>query len=88
MDIVKVAIDSGGQPSAFSFGNTLSLKVYWFCTDLAEVQVKRLFVYLFISDASKTNKHPYIYIYYMEYYNTGFELDFFPLFSFFFFFFF
>lgn len=29
---------------------------------LAEVQVKRLFVYLFISDASKTNKHPYIYI--------------------------
>lgn len=53
---------------------------------LAEVQVKRLFVYLFIYDASKTNKHPHIYIYYMEYYNAGFELDFFPLFSFFFFF--
>lgn len=30
----------------------------------------------------------HIYIYYMEYFNTGFELDFFPLFSFFFFFFF
>lgn len=29
----------------------------------------------------------HIYIYYMEYYNAGFELDFFPLFSFFFFFF-